>query len=79
MRQRGIEIDRAVYDAAAPLVSRFIAYDVARYVFGRPAEQRRIVQDSPEVKRAVELLRGVSTPKELLSRVSDPQVRRSGE
>ena len=79
MRQRGIEIDRAVYDAAAPLVSRFIAYDVARYVFGRPAEQRRIVQDSPEVKRAAELLRGVSTPKELLSRVSDPQIRRSGE
>ena len=79
MRQRGIEIDRAVYDSAAPLVSRFIAYDVARYVFGRPAEQRRIVQDSPEVKRAVELLRGVSTPKELLGRVSDFQVQRSRE
>lgn len=79
MRQRGIDIDRAVYDAAAPLVSRVIAYDVARYVFGRPAEQRRMVQDSPEVKRAVELLRGVRTPKELLTRVSDTQARRSGE
>jgi hypothetical protein len=55
MRQRGIDIDRAIYGGAAPLVSRLISYDVARYVFGRPAEQRRIVQDDPIVQRAVEL------------------------
>ena len=79
MRQRGIDLDRAVYDAAAPLVSRFIAYDVARYVFGRPAEQRRIVQDFPEVQKAAELLRGVDSPKELLARVSAEQARRTGE
>ncbi|MDF2772214.1 MAG: carboxyl-terminal protease, partial [Geminicoccaceae bacterium] len=79
MRQRGIEMDRALYDAAAPLVSRFIAYDVARYVFGRTAEQRRIVQDFPEVQKAVELLRGVNSPKELLARVGAEQARRTGE
>ena len=76
MRQRGIEIDRSVYDAAAPLVSRIIAYDVARYVFGRPAEQRRIVQDDPIVQRAMELARGARTQKELLARVSERQGRR---
>src|SRR4029450_10639363 len=54
MRQRGIEIAGALYDAAAPLVSRLISYDVARYVFGRPVEQRRIVQDDPMVQRGVE-------------------------
>lgn len=79
MRQRGIDLDRALYDAAAPLVSRFIAYDVARYVFGRAAEQRRAVQDVPEVQKAAELLRGVSTPKELLARVNEQQARRTGE
>ncbi|HUQ81110.1 MAG TPA: S41 family peptidase, partial [Gemmatimonadaceae bacterium] len=73
MRQRGIEIDRAVYDAAAPLVSRFIAYDVARYVFGRAAEIRRVVQDDPVVQRAVTLTRGVKTPKELLARAGEQQ------
>ena len=76
MRQRGIEIDRSVYDAAAPLVSRFIAYDVARYVFGRPVEQRRIVQDDPVVQRAMELTRGARTQKDLLARVSERQGRR---
>ena len=76
MRQRGIEIDRGVYDAAAPLVSRFISYDVARYVLGRAAEQRRVVLDAPEVQKAVELLRGVKTQKELLARVSAQQGRR---
>jgi carboxyl-terminal processing protease len=76
MRQRGIDIDRAVYDAAAPLVSRLISYDVARYVFGRAAEQRRIVQDDPMVQRAVELTRGVKTQKDLLTRVGENQGRR---
>jgi carboxyl-terminal processing protease len=77
MRQRGIEIDRAVYDAAAPLVSRFIAPEVTRYVFGRPAEVRRNVQDDPIVQRAIDLTRGVKTQQELLARVSGQQGRRS--
>jgi len=76
MRQRGIEIDRGVYDAASPLVSRFISYDVARYVLGRAAEQRRAVLDALEVQKAVELLRGVKTQKELLARVGGQQGRR---
>jgi carboxyl-terminal processing protease len=76
MRQRGIDIDRAIYDGAAPLVSRLISYDVARYVFGRAAEQRRIVQDDPIVQRAVELTRGAKTQKDLLTRVSENQGRR---
>ena len=76
MRQRGVDIDRGVYDAAAPLVSRFIGYDVARYVFGRAAEQRRTVLDFPEVQKGIELLRGVNTQKELLARVSGQQPRR---
>jgi len=76
MRARAIEIDRTIYDAASPLVSRLISYDVARYVFGRSAEQRRLVQDDPIVQRAIELARGAKTQKELLARVSGQQGRR---
>jgi carboxyl-terminal processing protease len=74
MRQRGIDIDKSLYDSA-PLVARFISYDVARYVLGRAAEQRRIAQDLPEVQKAVSLLRGVKTPKELLARSGGQQGR----
>jgi carboxyl-terminal processing protease len=77
MRKRGVEVDRTVYDAAAPLVSRFITYDVARYVFGRTVEQRRAIQDDPVVRRAIDLTRGVKTQKELLARVGGPQGRRA--
>jgi hypothetical protein len=76
MRQRGIAMDRSVYDAAAPLVSRFIGYDVARYVLGVAAERRRAVQEDPVVQRAVELTRGVKTQKDLLARVAAQQGRR---
>jgi hypothetical protein len=76
MQQRGISIDRGIYDAASPLVSRFIAVDVARYVLGRAAEQRRVALDDPVVQRALELARGAKTQKELLARVSERQGRR---
>jgi carboxyl-terminal processing protease len=76
MRQRGIEIDRSVYEAAAPLVSRFISYDVARYVLGRSVEQMRVTRDDPVVQRAVELARGARTQKDLLARVGAQQGRR---
>ena len=76
MRQRGIAIDRNTYDAASSLTSRLIAYDVARYVFGRTAENRRRLLDDPMVQRAVDLTRGARTQKELLARVTEQQSRR---
>ena len=79
MKQRGIDIDRGAYDGAVPLVSRFMSYDILRYVFGRSAEQRRIVQDDPVVQRAVALTRGVKTQKDLLARVGQRQVPPGGE
>jgi hypothetical protein len=76
MRQRGIAIDRNTYDAASSLTSRLISYDVARYVFGRTAENRRRLLDDPMVQRAVDLTRGARTQKELLARVTEQQSRR---
>jgi len=79
MRQRGIDIDRGVYDAAAPVVSRLLSYEILRYAFGRQAEQRRLVQDDPVVQRAVALTRGVTSQKELFARVGERQARPGGE
>jgi carboxyl-terminal processing protease len=41
MTARGIAMDRQTYDAAAPLVTRQLAYEATRYAFGAEAEFRR--------------------------------------
>ena len=70
---RALAVGSAVLVA---LVSGLISYEVPRSVFGRAAEQRRVVQDDPIVQRAVELTRGVRTQKDLLTRVGENQGRR---
>jgi carboxyl-terminal processing protease len=68
---RGVTIPRAVYDSAAPLVTRAITAQVTRYVFGPRAEFLRGLREDPALARAEALLRGVTTTKELLARVKD--------
>jgi carboxyl-terminal processing protease len=70
MKARGIDIPRDVYDEAEPLVSRVIAFDIARYVFGSEAEfQRRASVDKP-LQKALELARGAKTEHDLLKKVA---------
>jgi carboxyl-terminal processing protease len=70
MKARGVDISRAVYDDAEPLVSRVIAFDIARYVFGSEAEfQRRASVDKP-LQKALELARGAKTEGDLLKKVT---------
>lgn len=70
MKARGVDIPRAVYDDAEPLVSRVIAFDIARYVFGSEAEfQRRASVDRP-LQKALELARGAKTESDLLKKVT---------
>jgi carboxyl-terminal processing protease len=70
MKARGIDIPRVVYDEAEPLVSRVIAFDIARYVFGSEAEfQRRASVDKP-LQKALELARGAKTEDDLLKKVA---------
>jgi carboxyl-terminal processing protease len=70
MKARGIDIPRDVYDEAEPLVSRVIAFDIARYVFGSEAEfQRRASVDTP-LQKALELARGAKTEHDLLKKVA---------
>ena len=46
----------------ATLVSDQLGYEVSRYIFGRPAELRRRVQDDPQFRAAADLLRTSPTP-----------------
>jgi carboxyl-terminal processing protease len=70
MERRGIRIDRAIYDAAEPLVSRLLAYEIARYVFGPDAEFLRMAEDDPVIQAALELAEGTPAQAELFNRVS---------
>lgn len=45
MQQRGVDVPRTTFDAAAPLVARLFAYEVDRYAFGADAEFRRKAAD----------------------------------
>jgi carboxyl-terminal processing protease len=70
MKARGVDIPRSVYDEAEPLVSRVIANDIARYVFGSEAEFRRRASVDKTLQKALELARGARTEQELLKKVT---------
>jgi len=68
MKARGIDIPRSVYDEAAPVVSRFIALDVSRYVFGSEAEFARRASTDSVLNKALEIARGAKSEQDLLRR-----------
>jgi carboxyl-terminal processing protease len=70
MKARGIDIPRSVYDDAEPLVSRVIAFDIARYVFGSEAEFRRRASVDKPLLKALELAHGAKSEQDLLKRAT---------
>jgi carboxyl-terminal processing protease len=68
MQTRGLTFDRAVYDAAAPIVNRLIAREVTRFTFGAAAETRRSIADDEAVQAAQRLLVGAASQREVLDR-----------
>jgi carboxyl-terminal processing protease len=70
MKTRGVDIPRAVYDEAEPLVTRVIAFDIARYVFGSEVEFRRRAAVDTALQRALELARGAKTEQDLLRKAT---------
>src|SRR5437868_6261249 len=68
MKARGIDIPRSVYDEAEPLVSRVIAFDIARYVFGADAEFRRRASVDKTLQKALDLAHGAKSEHDLLRR-----------
>jgi carboxyl-terminal processing protease len=66
LRAKGIDMTPQVYQGAGGLIDDQLGYEVARYVFGRPAEFRRRVQGDKQMQTALGLLRKAGTPRELL-------------
>jgi carboxyl-terminal processing protease len=64
---KGVTIPEPVYQGAKELVGDQLGYEIARYVFGRPAEFRRRAGDDRQLQAAVDLLQRASTPKALLN------------
>jgi carboxyl-terminal processing protease len=68
MQRRGIEVDRAVYDRASPLVSRQLGNEIARYVFGPDAEFLRNSYNDDAIVTAIELAAGATNQDEVFAR-----------
>ena len=66
MTQRGVVMDRSIYDQYSTVVSQLLAYDIARYVYGPEAEFKRRVTHDAGIKTALELATGSATQQALL-------------
>jgi carboxyl-terminal processing protease len=67
LRSKGVDLSPEVFNGAGKLIDDQLGYEIARYVFGRPAEFRRKAGDDRQMQTAMGLLRKAQTPKELLS------------
>jgi carboxyl-terminal processing protease len=67
MRAKGVVVPDSTFVKAQALVDDQLGYEVARYVFGRPAEFRRRAREDRQMQTAMDLLRRAQSPKDLLS------------
>ncbi len=74
LERRNVDIERRVFDAAAPWIARALGYEAARVTFGPDAEFLRRAQDDAVIARAVRLLDGASTPREPFARAEDSTI-----
>jgi carboxyl-terminal processing protease len=79
MEERSVDVPRTTYDAAAPLVSRLFAYEVARYVFGADAEFLRKSADDRILITAEHLLQQSDSQADALRRAEVMQKARASE
>ncbi|HXI20197.1 MAG TPA: S41 family peptidase, partial [Gemmatimonadales bacterium] len=81
LRDKGVEMPDSTFDHSEPLIDEQLGYEIARYVFGRPAEFRRRARDDRQMQVALGLLHRAQTPKDLLSlamaEASSPPVQRN--
>jgi carboxyl-terminal processing protease len=66
IKSKGVEVTEADFNGAGQLVDEQLSYEIARYVFGRPAEFRRRSFDDHQLQTALGLLRKAQTPKDLM-------------
>jgi len=77
MRTRGITVDSATYVQASALIDRLIGDEIARYVFGGEALSNRRLRTDSVVAKAVQLMTGATSQRELLGRAAkEPKITR---
>jgi hypothetical protein len=67
LRARDVEMPDSIWAGATSLVAQQLGYEIARYVFGRPAELRRRVGEDKHIREAVQLLQRAASQAELLA------------
>jgi carboxyl-terminal processing protease len=67
LHDKGVNLPPKAYQGASGLIDEQLGYEIARYVFGIPAEFRRKAHDDKQVQTALEMLRKAQTPRDLLS------------
>ncbi|WP_291158989.1 S41 family peptidase [Gemmatimonas sp. UBA7669] len=65
MERRKVAPPRAIFDAAAPWISRSLGYEMARVAFGPDAEFLRRTQDDAPLQRAAQILQAARTPRDV--------------
>jgi carboxyl-terminal processing protease len=68
MIQRGVVMDRSIYDEYAVVVRQLLAHDISRYVFGPEAEFKRRVTHDVAIRAALEISTGAGTQQAMLRR-----------
>ncbi|HEX5387978.1 MAG TPA: S41 family peptidase [Gemmatimonadales bacterium] len=66
LKAKGVDMTPQVFAGAGSLIDSQLGYEIARYIFGRPAEFKRRSLDDEQLQTALGLLRKAQTPKELL-------------
>ena len=72
---RGVAPPRSVFDSAAPWISRSLGYEMTRVAFGAEADFMRRVQDDSALQRAMELLQGARSPRDVFSKLEKRAVQ----
>jgi len=67
LRTKGVQVTDETFGRATALVDEQLGYEIARYVFGRPAEFRRRARDDRQMQTGLDLLRRAQSPRDLLS------------
>lgn len=67
---RGVDLDRAVYDAGSSFVDRLLEDRVARLAFGDAEAKRRGLRDDAPLRKAIELLRTGRDQDEIFARAA---------
>ena len=67
LRARGVAVSDSVMTGARTLIAEDLGHEITRYVFGRPSEVRRRMDEDRQVQAALALAHRAKSPQDLLS------------